>query len=60
MDEYTREDYIAALAGLYMELLDERRTAQQARKMLREERDNVTRLSARVRELEMRYGKAAE
>ena len=58
MDEYTRDDYIAALAGLYMELLDERRISQQARQMLSEERANVNRLSARVRELEAKYGVA--
>lgn len=60
MDEYIREDYINALAELYMELLDERKAARVARQMLAEERANVNRLSARVRELEEKYGKAAE
>lgn len=60
MDEYIRENYTNALAELYMELLDERKAARVARQMLSEERANVNRLSARVRELEAKYGKAAE
>ena len=60
MDGSVKEDYVYALSELYMELLEERKVARQAQRMLAEERANVNRLSARVREMEEKYGKAAE
>lgn len=60
MDEYTRDDYIDAVAALYMELFEEREKANRTSRALSEERANVNRLSARVRELEEKYGKASE
>lgn len=60
MDDFVKEDYVYALAELYMELLEERKAARQAQRMLVEERANVNRLSARVRELEEKYGKTAK
>lgn len=60
MDDFTKEDYVYALSELYIELLEERKAARQAQRMLVEERANVSRLSARVRELEEKYGKTAK